>query len=113
MAYINYTEDESNNSPTYQNESTQQQKVQPQPYETQQQQNSNYVAPLGPISGQAPPGQNSGRAPSGSIGLNKESYIASEFFDYTQDNTAGRLADKATALKGSDHFINHNPIAKS
>lgn len=41
----------------------------------------------------------------------KESFIASEWNDYTYDPLAGRLADKGQVLKGSSH--EHDTFGKS
>jgi len=100
MAYIIYTEEPTESQPTYENE-----------VHKYQQKEEHTFAPISTVSNAAPPGQASGRAPSSSVGGGKESYIASEFYDYTNDNLAGGLANKGTTLKGSDHFI--NPVASS
>ena len=41
----------------------------------------------------------------------KESYIASEWNDYTLDPYVARLAEKGTALKGSEHEIEQKVIS--
>jgi hypothetical protein len=65
------------------------------------------LAPVSTVSHSLQPANTSLRS---GVGDNKESYIASEWNDYTYDGP-DRLANKGTNLKGSEHNI--DPIGRS